>query len=158
MPDTAVVTPISAPKAIAVGGLLSGAADLIFAIVYYGRNGATPMGILQSVAGGLLGKKAAHEGGIPTALLGFGLHFLISCSAAAAYLLLSRKISLLRESPFPCGMIYGAMVYFFMNMVVLPLSAYHSSAFPPPLALAPIAIHVFGIGLPIAFAVRKYAR
>lgn len=158
MPSTAALTERSDLKAIAIGGLVSGTADLIFAILYYGRNGATPAGILHSIAAGLLGRKVAYDGGVPTAVLGFGLHFLISCTATTVYLLMSRKIPLLREKPLPCGILYGALVYFFMNMVVLPLSAHHAQAFPPPLAVAPIAIHLLGIGLPIAFAVKKFAR
>ena len=158
MPHTATLTPRSDLKAIAVGGLVSGTADLTFAFLYYGRNGATPMGILHSIAAGVLGRKVSYDGGVPTAVLGLGLHFLISCTATTVYLLASRKIPLLREKPLPCGIVYGAVVYFFMNVIVLPLSGHHAHAFPPPLAAAPIAIHLFGVGLPIALAVKKYAR
>jgi len=144
-------------RAIGVGGLSSGTFDLVFAIVYYGKHGASPEGILHSVAAGLLGREAAKAGGTSTAILGCALHFLISFSAAAVYLFLSRKIDFLRNHPLPSGIGYGAVIYFFMNMVVLPLSALHSSGWPPPLALAPIAFHCFGIGLPIALAVWRYA-
>jgi len=157
MPDSATIRS-STFKAIVVGGFSSGAFDLIFAIIYYGNRGATTVGILHSIAAGLLGKKASNEGGITTAILGFGLHFLISLSAAAIYLLASRKIPLLRNQPIPCGVAYGAIIYFFMNMVVLPLSALHSHAFPPPVVFAPIAIHLFGVGLPIALAVARYSK
>lgn len=158
MPDSTAFTRSSNLRAIVIGGVVSGACDLIFAIIYYGNRGATTVGILHSIAGGLLGKKVSYEGGAPTAVLGLGLHFLISCSAAAVYLLASRKFPVLRNQPIPCGIAFGAVIYFFMNMVVLPLSAYHSHAFPPPLVFAPIAIHLFGIGLPIAWAVWRYAK
>jgi hypothetical protein len=145
-------------KAIGWGGLLSGFFDLSFAFIYYGNRGATPVGILHSIAAGLLGKTAAYEGGAVSAILGFLLHFVISCTAATVYFVASRKIPLLTKHAVPCGLLYGALIYFFMNMIVLPLSAYHSHPWPPSLAAAPIAIHMLGVGLPIALAVRKYAR
>ena len=57
----------------------------------------------------------------------------------------------------PAGLVFGAAVYFFMNMVVLPLSALHAKAFPPPLALWPIVAHMVGVGLPIALATRRFS-
>jgi len=156
--DSAISFRRSNFKAIAIGGLTSGAFDLIFAIIYYGNRGATTAGILHSIAGGLLGKTTSNAGGVPTAILGLVLHFFISCSAAVIYFLGSRKIRLLRERPIFCGIVYGAIIYFFMNMVVLPLSAYQSHAFPPPVVVGPIAIHLLGVGLPIALAVSRYAK
>ena len=144
--------------AIGWGGFLSGFFDLFFAFFYYGSRGATPLGILQSIAAGLLGQTVAYQGGGKTAALGFVLHFIISFTAAAVYFFANRRISILTKHAFPCGLLYGAVVYFFMNMIVLPLSAYRSHAFPPSLAPAPIAIHLLGIGLPIALATRKYTR
>ena len=143
-------------KAIFWGGVLCGTGDLLFAFVFYGARGATPQGIMQSIAGGLLGK-AAKEGGATTAALGFFLHYVISFGAAAVYYAASRRVGFLTKHAIPSGLIFGAGVYFFMNMVVLPLSALHARAFPPPLAPLPILAHLFLVGLPIALVVRHYA-
>jgi hypothetical protein len=56
------------------------------------------------------------------------------------------------------GLVYGAIVYLGMNMIVLPLSALHRPAWPLSLALWPVMIHLLGIGLPIAVAARVYLR
>lgn len=146
------------PKlAILCGGLLGGTGDIVFAFIYYGATkGATVLGVLQSVAGGLLGK-ASREGGIPTAVLGFFLHYSIATVAAATYFAASRRLPILIKHAVPCGLLYGLVVYFFMNMVVLPLSAYHSQAYPQALPPLPIIGHMFLVGLPIALAVRHFA-
>jgi len=149
------VSRADAVKAILWGGLFCGTGDLLFAFVFYGSRGATPMGVMQSVAGGLLGK-ASREGGMATAMLGVGLHYFISFVAAGIYFVASQRLTFLARYPVPCGLAYGIMVYFFMNMVVLPLSAYHSHAFPPPLSPLPILGHMFLVGLPIALVVRHY--
>ncbi len=65
------------------GGVLAGALDITYAIVFnYVRSGVPPVRILQSVASGLLGR-AAYSGGAGTAGLGLALHFFIALTAAA---------------------------------------------------------------------------
>lgn len=145
-------------KAIFWGGLFAGTSDLVFAFIYYGARGATKLGVMQSVAGGLIGKTAAHEGGAATAALGVACHYVVALSAAATYFFASRRLPVLVKHAVPCGLLFGAAVYFFMNMVVLPLSAYHSHAWPPPLAFYPILVHIVGVGLPIALVARHYSR
>lgn len=142
--------------AIFWGGLLSGIFDLTFAFVYYGQRGTTPLRVMQSVAGGLLGK-ATYQGGVPTAVLGVVLHFIVATSGAAIYYAASRKLGVLVRHALPCGLLYGAVVYFFMNLVVLPLSAYHS-VFPPPVDPLALLAHTVGVGPAIALAVRRFSR
>jgi hypothetical protein len=144
--------------AIAWGALFCGLGDLGFAFVFYGLHGATPLGIMQSIAGGLMGGPAAHAGGVPTAILGVMLHFVISLGAATVYCLLSRRWYALINYAVPCGLGYGVVVFYFMNMVVRPLSAYHSRPFPPPTTPIPILGHMVLVGLPIALAARYFLR
>ena len=121
------------------------------------------MGVGHSVASGLIGRPAALQGGWRTASLGIFLHFVIAFGAATVYYLASRGIRLLTEHPILSGLIYGELVFLFMNMVVLPLSALHRSPFQwtsfspwPSLITGPVG-HPFLVGLPIALAARKYA-
>ncbi|MEK6335656.1 MAG: hypothetical protein AABM67_11955 [Acidobacteriota bacterium] len=54
-----------------------------------------------------------------------------------------------------CGILYGLCVYLVMNFVVLPLSALpFKMPYPWPSVVGGLLIHMFGIGLPIALAVR----
>jgi uncharacterized membrane protein YagU involved in acid resistance len=139
-----------------LGGGVAGALDITYAFVFYGfRNGVPPTRILQSVASGLLGR-AAFSGGIPAAVLGLFLHFLIAFSAAGVYFVASRYVRVLAESPVVCGALYGICIYGFMNLVVLPLSRFpQKPSFPPDVLVTGLLVHMFFIGTPIALAARR---
>lgn len=150
----------SAARAILWGGLIAGACDITYAFVfYYLRSGITPVQILQSVASGLLGSNAS-KGGLTAAALGAFLHFFIAVTAAAVYYAASRKLGVLVSHPFVCGILFGAAVYAFMNFVVVPLSAAPFKGSTPSTAtwVTGLLIHMFGIGLPIALATRRYSK
>jgi hypothetical protein len=55
----------------------------------------------------------------------------------------------------PFGVAYGLWVYVFMNFVVIPLSATRRGAFSWSGLLGGLAIHAFGVGLPIAQFARR---
>jgi hypothetical protein len=146
-----------AGRAILWGGLLAGLGDITFAFVVSGLRGVGPVRVLQSVAGGLLGV-AATQGGLATAALGALLHFLIAFVWATVYWLLSRKLRFLVQHPIICGLLYGAAVYAFMYLVVLPLSAiYFKPSFAPSAVLLNAAGHMLLVGLPIALAARRHS-
>lgn len=111
------------------------------------------MRLLQSVASGLLGSPA-FAGGVPTALLGFILHFSIAFLWAAVFYLASRSIPFLNRHPVVSGISYGVLIYAMMNLVVLPLSAFPrkvSFTFLP--LVTGMLVHMFCIGLPISLAI-----
>jgi hypothetical protein len=138
------------------GGLLSGALDITAAFVIYGTMGLPPMRLLQGIASGLLGQRA-FSGGKPTALLGFFFEFLIATGAAAVYILVSRFLGFLTRCPWLAGPLYGITVYWFMQLVVLPLSRYAHHRFSLEITLIGIAIHMACVGLPIALTARRFA-
>jgi hypothetical protein len=142
----------NAPLAIAVGGLVAGTLDLLQACILFGWH------IPLLIAGGLLGRQAAH-GGIATYVLGVLLHFFIAFSAASVYYAASRKLIFLREHPLVCGLYFGATVELVMGYVVLPLSALHAKG-PYELhdVLQGLLVHMIVVGLPISFSVRRFAK
>src|SRR5438876_6421989 len=139
--------------AIVIGGLSAGILDLTQALILFGTR--VPLGI----AAGLLGRQAAHGGGIAIYVLGVFLHFFIVFSAATAYYVASRTLKFLTEHWFICGLIYGAIVDQVMTLIVLPLSALHAHG-PHKLhdLLLGIGVHMFTVGLPISFSVRRFAK
>lgn len=143
-------------RGILWGGLVAGVLDITAAFVVYGAMGLKPERLLQGIASGLLGSRA-FSGGLATALLGLLCHFFIASSAAAAYFFLSRKASFLVQHPIVSGVLYGPAVYFLMQYVVLPLSAFSRSRFSFELMAIGVVIHVFCVGLPIAIAVRRFS-
>ncbi|MBI3474417.1 MAG: hypothetical protein HY010_01700 [Acidobacteria bacterium] len=141
--------------AIFVGGFIVGVIDLAYAILVYSPK--HPIRVAQAVASGVLGAKS-FTGGWQSAALGVLLHFTIAFGAATVFYLASRKLRFLVERPVVCGLIYGAMVYGFMHLVVLPLSAVSHGHSPLIYQVCEFVEHWFGVGLPISLSVRKYAR
>ena len=140
--------------AILVGGSIGGALDITYATVFSALRGVAPMRILQSVASGLVGG-SAYTGGVPTAALGLGLHFMIAYLLAAIFYGASRRLPVLVNHPFVSGALYGAVVFAVMNLVVIPLSAFPGKLkFVPVVVASGLLVHMFCIGLPIALAAR----
>src|SRR5689334_9710207 len=114
-----------AAQAILWGGLIAGAIDISYAVGFSATRGVPPIRILQSVASGLLGSPA-YQGGVPTAVLGLLLHFLLMLIIAAIFYSAATRLRFLVAHPVGWGALYGFTAYWFMNLVVLPLSAFPS--------------------------------
>ena len=144
-------------KAISIAGLTCGALDISAAIVVYGSMGSKPLRLLQGIAGGILGPRT-YSGGTSTALLGLALHFVIAFGAATVFFLASRVVPLLLDHAVVSGVLYGIAVYFFMNRVVVQLSAATKFPFSIKMMLIGVIIHIFCVGIPISLSIRRYAR
>jgi hypothetical protein len=141
-------------EAISWGGLIAGVLDAIDGVIAYGTQGLSPIQVLQYIASGALGK-SAFQGGLATAALGAGFHFIIAWVAAAVFVLASRRLEILKTHAVLAGLIYGAAVYFFMNYLVLPLSAVAAGTFQLGLFLNGVIGHSGFVGLPIALFARR---
>ena len=141
--------------AIVVGGLIVGVLDLTYAILVYSPQ--KPILIPQTIASGVLGMKS-YSGGVQAAALGVVLHFLIALGAAIVYYLASHKLAFLVHHAVTFGLIYGALVYLFMHLVVLPLSAVPHRDMPLIYRACEFVEHWFCVGLPITLSVRHYSR
>lgn len=140
---------------ILYGTLVVGTLDALDAIVFFGlRNGVTPSRIFQSIAAGIYGR-ASYQMGFHTVGLGILLHYFIAFLIVSAFYALSRGVPALRRHTFIVGVLYGVVVYFFMNDAVLPLSAAGRGAFELPVFVNGILIHAFGVGLPSAWFARE---
>ncbi|HZP04061.1 MAG TPA: hypothetical protein VFB43_04100 [Terracidiphilus sp.] len=134
---------------ILVGGALAGTFDLTSAFITLGPK--NPL----LIAGGLLGKQALR-GGAGTWILGVVLHYSIAFGSAAIYCISSRKLPFLKEHWLVCGLFFGIAIYLVMNLVVLPICAYHyMGPYQYKNMVQGILIHMTIIGLPIAFCLRR---
>jgi hypothetical protein len=140
--------------AIVVGGFVVAVLDLAYAILVYSPY--KPILIPQTIASGLLGMKS-YSGGTETAALGIVLQFVIALGAATFYYVASRKLAFLVRRAVLFGLIYGALVYLFMHLVVLPLSALPHGHMPLIYKACEFVEHLFCVGLPIALSVRHYS-
>jgi hypothetical protein len=142
--------------AIFWGGLICGALDITAAFIVYGAFGARPIPILQGIAAGVLGARS-FDGGLPTAALGLFFQFFIAFSVATVYYAASRVLPFLVSHSLICGALYGIAVYFFMNRIVVPLSAAHKFPFSLRGMLIGVTIHIFCVGLPVAIVTRRFS-
>ena len=141
-------------QAIFWGGLMAGVLDAIDGVIAYGTQGLNPVQVLQYIASGALGK-SAFQGGLATAALGAAFHFGIAWVAAAVFVLASRWLEILKTHAVLAGLLYGAAVYFFMNYLVLPLSAVAPATFQLGLFLNGVIGHAVFVGLPISLFARR---
>jgi uncharacterized membrane protein YagU involved in acid resistance len=92
-----------------------------------------------------------------TAVLGLVCHFVIAFLAATVYVALSRFLPFLLQHAVLSGILYGPVVYFFMQNVVLPLSNATKRPFSVKMMIIGVVIHIFCVGLPIALMTRRYS-
>jgi hypothetical protein len=147
----------NAVRAVLWAGFACGVLDITAAFVVYGLFGAKPVPLLQGIASGLLGLRA-FQGGLSTALLGLLCHFVIAFGAASVYFVASRTFLFLIQNAVVSGALYGVAVYFFMNRIVVPLSAVAKRPFSMKLMIIGVVIHIFCVGLPISLSVRRFSR
>lgn len=139
--------------AILVGGLIVGVLDIVYAILVYSPR--RPIRVLQAVASGWLGP-SSFSGGMRSAALGLAFHFIIALGAATIFYLASRHLRFLVERPILYGLIYGALVYSIMHLVVLPLSNVAHGPTRWAYQIPEFIEHWFFVGLPISWSVRRY--
>jgi uncharacterized membrane protein YagU involved in acid resistance len=141
-------------QAIFWGGLVAGILDAVDGVIAFGTQGLNPIQVLQYIASGALGQ-SAFQGGLATAALGAAFHFIIAWVAAGVFMLATRQLEILKTHAVPAGLLYGAAVYFFMNYLVLPLSAVAASTFNFGLFLNGVIGHALFVGLPISLFARR---
>ena len=143
---------------ILFGGLTAGVMDITAAILTWKiKANVPPIRVLQSVASGWMGKDA-FTGGIKTAVLGLGFHFLIAFTATTVFYLVSRKIEFLLNNAWVAGALYGVLVYGFMYWVVMPLSNVKRGLFSWEVEITAVITHIVCVGLPIALCVKRFSR
>jgi hypothetical protein len=154
-----VAKTLSVSRALVAGTLAVGTLDILDAFIFFGLRGVKPIGILQSIASGVLGRPA-YQGGMTTALLGLLLHFFIAFGVVATYLVATRLIPALNRRPWIYGLLYGLAVYAVMNLVVIPLSHAALGSGPTPVVVRVngLLIHMFGVGLPAALVAASTVR
>ena len=152
-PQTATRTlPVS--RAILYATLVVGVLDATDGVVFLGLHGQNPIQVLQYIASSLLGARS-FSGGLASAGLGLVLHFAVSLVVATIYILVSRRIAVLRAKWVLLGLLYGAAVWAVMNLVVLPLTAVAHGPITTAALVNGLMSHALFVGLPSAFFAKK---
>ena len=138
-----------------IGGAIAGTLDIVYAFIWWAMNNRDPVWVLQSVATGWLGR-ASFQGGIPAAALGLVSHYAICVAAAATYGAAVQGSNWIRSHWVCGGIVFGILVYLFMNFVVIPISA---APFGPSWTarafIQGFISHALLVGLPIAWTWRR---
>jgi hypothetical protein len=143
-----------AASTVAIAGVAAGAIDLAFNTVRSLQAGTSVLRPWKGVAAALLGKDAVIQGGDAIAIVGVGLHFLITIGAAAIYYLVAKRQGWLVRHAFLSGLVFGTIFFLAMNYVILPLSVMGRSLYVGVETIA-IAVpsHIIMIGLPISLII-----
>jgi hypothetical protein len=147
-------------QTILVGGAIAGLLDGLDAVIFYWLAFAVPPAtIFQGIASGLLGQQSFRDGWL-TVVLGIALQFFIAIGAAAFYYAATFLIPMLWRKPWIGGPAFGIGLFYFMQHVVLPLSAVRKRTAPMSLGelVDQLLSHAFLIGLPIGLMARRSAR
>jgi uncharacterized membrane protein YagU involved in acid resistance len=141
---------------IILAGTICGVLDIISATALFISKGGTFERLLQFIASGALGE-SSFRGGKKTAALGLLFHFAIALMAAAIYYATSRSFSLLVAQPVVCGILYGALIHFFMTFITIPLSRAPKRKFSASFFLSQLAVHMFIVGLSISLTIARFS-
>jgi len=146
---------------ILTAGMLVGILDGLFAVVLYVvvLKLSTPLRVFQGIAAAVLGRES-FQGGLATAALGLVLHFTVAHAWAVVYFLALQSSAAVRrlvQAParsVAAGMLFGALVWVVMDLVVLPLTRSRPTPVASGMFLTMLIGHMFVVGLPIALVLR----
>jgi hypothetical protein len=137
-------------------GLIIGCLDAMAASLQaYITRGVTPDKVFVFVASGAFGQ-SAYEGGNIIALVGLAFHFIFAIGWTFLFFFTYQKATILQSNKILVGMSYGIFIWLMMNFVVIPLSLIGVRPFNLVSASIQIVIHLFVIGVPIAYLTSKY--
>jgi hypothetical protein len=143
---------VTTRRALLLGTLTVGTLDALDAVIFFGLRGTSAIRIFQGIASGLLGRDS-FSGGLRTAFVGVAIHYFIAFMVVLTFLVVSRRVTMLRRWPLWSGLAYGIGVWLFMNLAVLPLSV-GRPGFLLPVVTNGLLIHMFGVGLPSSLFAR----
>lgn len=137
-----------------IAGLAAGSIGMIPVWLLQSSRGVGIIPQMQLAASGVIGI-AAYDG-LGGVLLGIVMHFFVSIVPAIAYAFVAWRLPRIGRLAWVSGPFLGLVVFFFMGLVVLPLSAFTTPENMPAMPFVPaLLIHMFAFGLPIALVVRK---
>ncbi len=144
-------------KPILLATLVAGTLDMLGAILVYHviMQIVTVMQILQGIASTVFGK-TAFSNPMVMALIGLIVHYVIAFCFAVAYLLVFPYIKFLKKNTLLSGLLYGVVVWFIMNLIIVPLANGHNYTFLWPAFLRQVITLMICIGLPISIIISNY--
>jgi hypothetical protein len=135
---------------------ICGTLDILFAALLTLWRGREPAAMLRFVASGPFPQ--ATDWGASGSLLGLLVHFTLMAIMVAAFFLAARNYPIVLDQPVLSGLVFAALTYAAMNLVVVPLR--FPAAWPPkPLGIGTqLFAHIFLVALPTVLVARRFLR
>jgi hypothetical protein len=137
-------------KATLIAGILDATAGVI---VYWIFKSLNPLQVLQYIASGIFGPSVIN-GSFLYVIIGLVLHFFIAFAFSVAYYLVFPFIKSFARNTYVNGLLYGAFIWAFMNLIVLPNSNTPQSP-KDFVSVIELIWHMALVGLPIALIIEK---
>lgn len=138
-------------RAILYGAGVVGAIDFAYATIFLVAKGRPWTRPWHAVASAILGPDS-FNGGYPTALLGIVLHFTVATCIVSVYMIISRWLPIMRQKTLVCGLGFGMIAFFVMNLVVIPLTRIgYQPLVWTPFAIGGLLVHTLLIGPTAAY-------
>ena len=148
--------PTSKISTILYSGVIAGILDsLVAVVVYYIYFKLNPIQVVQFIATGIYGSTAIN-GGAYMFFVGLFFHFLIAYVCALVFFVAYPKFSIFKKFNTTVGLIFGLLIWLFMNLIVLPNSNVPKSPFDLSLAIIGIVWHMIFVGWPIAVITKNF--
>ncbi|WP_133259728.1 hypothetical protein [Pseudochryseolinea flava] len=137
---------------ILIAGLLAGTLDGIGAMILaYFRNGVKPEVVFKYIASGYFGPEA-FKGGTAMVMYGILFHYIIATGWALLLYVVYPYVIQSLQNKIIIGIIYGIVIWFGMNLIVVPASNVPAAKeFNLIQAVINAAILVVAVGLPITY-------
>lgn len=137
-------------------GLLVGTLDWMAAcLVFMIRGGGDPTRVFAYIASALMGPEAfGGQAWVP--FFGLLLHYIIAYSWTTLFFIAYPRVLALRGSPWVVGIVYGAVVWLVMNLIVIPLSRIPPVTIKVTSAAIGMSVLMVCIGIPLAFRARRH--
>jgi hypothetical protein len=143
-------------RAIALGTLVAGTLDILFAMMLTLWFGREIPNMLRYVGSGPF--PSATDMGTAGAALGLLTHFALMAIMAAAFVIAARQWPALIQKPIQWGIVYGLITYVIMNWLVVPLR-FDTPLPPKPLSIATqLFAHIVLVGIPIALIAARHLK
>ncbi|MCZ8216055.1 MAG: hypothetical protein O9262_07445 [Cyclobacteriaceae bacterium] len=143
-------------KATLLSGLLIGMADGVAAVsTNFLMKHVSADRVFKFVASGVFGMKA-FAGSNEMVVAGLIFHFLIALTFTSFFFIIANFYKSLLTNVLLIGGAYGLGVWLIMNFLVIPLSNTPSIPFQADTVVVGIVVHVFVIGVPIAWLAKQH--
>jgi uncharacterized membrane protein YagU involved in acid resistance len=144
----------SALQTILWAGLIAGLLDATAGVVvYWIFKGLNPLQVLQYIASGVFGPSVIN-GSFIYVLIGLVFHFIIAYAFAISYYFAFPYFKSYAKNTIVNGLVFGAIIWFFMNYIVLPNSNIPQSP-KDFVSVIELIWHIVLVGLPMAYSIEK---